>query len=171
MAKYHQIQDKMWTDMRFRSWDMYVRYIFITLIANPGAELCGVQEQNIDTLHELTAMPKEFIQEALAELVRQERIIISQTTQEIAVVNYIKHNVTASPKQHTAVIRQFESVKDKTLLPNITGATKFLPRLKQLIKQVIPTRKQPDELSTYDRTQLRIHTTAALADLRTASFS
>ena len=171
MAKYHQVQDKMYDDLDFLSWSSQVKHIFMVLITNPRARLCGVQENNVDTLHRYSSLPKDEIQEALAFLVGAGKIVISQTTQEIAVVNYIKHNVNESPKQHTAVMREFESVKDKSLLPSITGATKFLPILKQMIKQAIPKRKQPNELSSFEQAQLRKNINAARAELRSASFS
>lgn len=168
MAKFAQIQTKMYDDLEFNTWTANVRFLWMVLITNPNASLCGVQENNAQSLARYTGLTEEEIKQALKFLVERRKIVISQTSQEIAIVHWIRHNVTNSPKQRTAVESQLNAVKDKSLLHYIEGASNYLPKLRQLPRPQPPTRKLPDEYSTFDRTKLQQSTSAALAQLRAA---
>lgn len=169
MAKFAQIQTKMYDDLEFNTWAANVRFLWMVLITNPNASLCGVQENNAQSLARYTGLTEAEIKEALKFLVERRKIVISQTSQEIAIVHWIRHNVTNSPKQRTAVETQLNAVKDKSLLHYIEGASDYLPKLKQIPRpQQQPTRKLPDEYSIFDRTKLQQSTSAAIAELRTA---
>ena len=171
MAKFQQIQVKMYDDLEFTSWSANVRFVWMVLLTNPNASLCGVQENNAQSLARYTGLTPEQVSEAIAFLVQQRKIVCSQKTNEIVICKWIKHNVTSSPKQRSAVQKQLESVKDKSLLHYLEGASEYLPSLKLLSKPQPqqPQRKLPDELSSYERIQLQKVTRQARAEIRAAA--
>lgn len=169
MAKYQQIQVKMYDDLEYNTWTANVRFVWMVLLTNPNASLCGIQENNVQSLTRYTGLQPSEVEEALRFLVEKRKIVISKFSQEIAIVKWIPHNVTASPKQKAAVKKQLLAVKDKLLLQHLEGVQDYLPSVKQSSLPQLqhnPNRKLPDEYSTFERLKLQQVTLAALAQHR-----
>ena len=119
MAKYRQLHTTFWDDPLILDLTPEQKYFYIYLLTNPNVKQCGIYEisikqisyhtgYNIDTIHNLLDLFEEL-----------GKIIHSKSTNEIAVVNFLKYNSSESPTVKKCIEKDLKNVKNKDLIQSL----------------------------------------------------
>jgi hypothetical protein len=127
MAKYQYVQTEFWHDLHVAKWTPVVKLVFLYLLTNPRAHQCGVQENNAESIAMQTGLQEPEVVEALNFLEKVRKIKVSATTHEIAICNWLKHNMTKSPKVRTCIANGLKSVKNRELIKHLRDVQAILP--------------------------------------------
>jgi len=119
MAKYRQLHTSFWNDPLILDLTPEQKYFYIYLLTNPNVKQCGIYEISIRQITYHTGYNKDTIEKLLDMFQDINKIVISKKTNEIALVNFLKYNYSASPTIKKCIEKDFESVKNKELIKYI----------------------------------------------------
>ena len=119
MAKYRQIHTTFWNDPLILDLTPEQKYFYIYLLTNPNVKQCGIYEISVRQITYHTGYNKETIEKLLELFVNLNKIVISKKTNEIALVNFLKYNYSASPTTKKCIEKDLEGVKNKELIKYI----------------------------------------------------
>lgn len=115
MAIYRNIQTSFWTDSKVTDdFTMQEKYLFLYLLTNPHTNLCGCYEISKKQIAFDTDMPKEAIEESLKRLAEYEVAFYSDSTKEVLIVNWSRHNWSQSKgdKMRVPLEKEIKNIKD-----------------------------------------------------------
>jgi len=94
MARDHaRIQVAIWRNRGFRALTRDAQYLYLTVVSQPGLSYCGVLDWRPSRIAALSADGDEAaIVSALSELVERRFIHVDESTEELAVRTYMKHD-------------------------------------------------------------------------------
>ena len=119
MAKYRQLHTTFWDDPLILDLTPEQKYFYIYLLTNPNVKQCGIYEISIRQITYHTGYNKETIDKLLELFVGLNKIVISKDTNEIAIINFLKYNYSASPTIKKCIDKDLAAVKNKELLKYI----------------------------------------------------
>ena len=119
MAKYRQLHTTFWDDPLILDLTHEKKYFYIYLLTNPNVKQCGIYEISIRQITYHTGYNKETIDKLLELFVGLNKIVISKDTNEIAIINFLKYNYSASPTIKKCIDKDLAAVKNKELLKYI----------------------------------------------------
>tara|TARA_Y100001973_G_C5194546_1_gene333318 strand:- start:1611 stop:2405 length:795 start_codon:yes stop_codon:yes gene_type:complete len=119
MAKYRQIHTTFWNDPLILDLTPEQKYFYLYLLTNPNVKQCGIYEISIRQMTYHTGYNTETIEKLLDMFVKLNKIVLSKKTNEIALINFLKYNYSASPKVKTCVEKELDEVKNKDLIKYI----------------------------------------------------
>ena len=116
MAIYKQIQAKFWQNDFVLDLTSEERYFYLYLITNTMTTLCGIYRFNLKLAVLETGLSSEVINKHLNTFESSKKIIISKTSKEIIIVNWLKHNSKLNKRTISTINAELKEVKDKELL-------------------------------------------------------
>tara|TARA_R100000664_G_scaffold16331_1_gene25077 strand:- start:1696 stop:2466 length:771 start_codon:yes stop_codon:yes gene_type:complete len=119
MAKYRQLHTTFWNDPLILDLTPEQKYFYIYLLTNPNVKQCGIYEISVRQITYHTGYNKETIEKLLELFVNLNKIVISKKTNEIALVNFLKYNYSASPTIKKCIEKDLDDVKNKELIKYI----------------------------------------------------
>jgi hypothetical protein len=119
MAKYRQIHTTFWNDPLILDLTPEQKYFYIYLITNPNVKQCGIYEISIRQITYHTVYNKETVEKLLELFVSLNKIVLSKKTNEIAIINFLKYNYSASPTVKKCIEKELDEVKNKELIKYI----------------------------------------------------
>ena len=119
MAKYRQIHTTFWNDPLILDLTPEQKYFYLYLLTNPNVKQAGIYEISIRQITYHTGYNKETVEKLLELFVGLNKIVISKKTNEIAIVNFLKYNYSASPTVKKCIEKELEEVKNKDLIKYI----------------------------------------------------
>ena len=127
MAKYIQIHTTFWNDPLILDLTPEQKYFYLYLLTNPNVKQCGIYEISIRQMTYHTGYNRETIEKLLDMFVELNKIVISKETNEIALVNFLKYNYSASPTVRKCIEKDLKNVKNKDLLQSMMIAQYLYP--------------------------------------------
>lgn len=97
------------------------RYFFLYLLTNPNTKQCGIYHLPIRTMTFELGFTSEKIKALLDKFENQyKNIVYSYTTNEVAILNFLKHSIIKGGKPVEDCLRkELEEVKDKKLITKV----------------------------------------------------
>lgn len=117
MAKYRNLQTKFWVDPFIVSLTPEQKFIYIYWLTNPYCTQCGIYEITKRQMSFDTGYNVDTIEKFISFFEDSGKIKYSNTTSELCLINFIKHNSNNSPKVLSCIKRELSEVKDKELIP------------------------------------------------------
>lgn len=113
---FRTIDTNFWTDIKVSD-DLTSneRYFFLYLLTNPATNLIGCYELSFRKASIDTGLTTDDVKAALNKLIELNIAKYDSDTKEVLVVNWLKHNLTDSPKMRAGVSKQLLNIKSKEL--------------------------------------------------------
>ncbi len=121
MAKYRTIQTKFWSDPFIMELTPEQKFFYIYLITNPATTQCGIYEISIKKMAFETGYNTDTIEKLIDIFTENKKMIYCRETNEVCLVNFLRHNSSSSPKIMACINKELEEVKNKELIPLIYG--------------------------------------------------
>ena len=116
MAVYRQLQTSFWQDEFVTELTTEERYFYIYIMTNSRTTQCGIYRFNIKMAEYETGCNRETIERLLARFADYGRLLLSKSTTEIMIVNWVKYNFINSRNTLLCMNKELKEVKDKLLL-------------------------------------------------------
>lgn len=116
------------------------RYFFLYLMTNPHTTQLGIYPLNTRVMAFETGYSLETIENLLARFEITHQVICrSKQTNEIAILNYLKHSIVKGGVPVEELLKkEISSVKDKELLIIVHDHIKDYPNLNATVKKLLP---------------------------------
>jgi len=121
MAIYRNFYTQFWDDDFILDLSKDERYLYFYLITNPKTTLSGIYELPYKVIEFHTSLNKVQIDRLLESLEKKEKIIYDKTTNEVCIRNWLKYNITKSPKLVVSLEKSFKDVKNQNLIQFLNG--------------------------------------------------
>lgn len=97
------------------------RYFFLYLLTNPNTKQCGIYHLPIRTISYETGYSDDAIRKLLDKFQNNyKNIVYSYDTNEIAILNFLKHSIVKGGKPVEDCLRkELEEVKDRSLIKEV----------------------------------------------------
>ena len=120
-----KIQVKFWQDDFVLELTPEERYFYMYLITNTTSNACGIYKFNLKLAVLETGLSTEAINGHLHTFKSLGKIIISNSSKEIMLVNWLKHNCKMNKKTIKIINSELKEVKDKELLSHFLETCKL----------------------------------------------
>jgi hypothetical protein len=112
MAAYRHIHVTFWSDPFILELTPEEKYFYLYLMTNPHTTQCGVYELPSRIIELETGYNRETIAKLLNRFEGYGKIKYDDKTTEVFLVNWLKFNLTSSPKVIGCIRRELENVKN-----------------------------------------------------------
>ena len=119
MNGYKQIKVNFWQNDFVTGLIPEERYFYMYLITNTMTTQCGIYKFNMKLAELETGYCQETIQKYLKNFEESGKIKISETSKEIMIVNWFKHNFKGSKKYIADINKELREVKDKEFIKQL----------------------------------------------------
>lgn len=113
MAVYRQIQITFWQDGFVLELTLEEKYFYLYLMSNSKTTQCGIYELPKKIIEIETGYNRETVEKLLKRFIEYGKILYSQETQEIMLLNWIKYNGSNSPKVKSKIEKELKEIKYK----------------------------------------------------------
>ena len=121
MAKFRNVSVKFWSDPFIETLTPEQKYFFLYLITNEHTSQCGIYEISLRQMSFETGYNLDTVNKLMLFFIDKGKIKYSESTKELAIKNFVKHNPQGSPKVKKFVEKELETVKDRVLIGYIYG--------------------------------------------------
>ena len=118
---YRKIHDDFWTDPDLEDLEPEQKFFYLYLITNPRVNQIGLYEFSLRRAAFETGYSIDRVSELLKYFEKAGKVVSSEETKEILVVNFYYHNKSSSPKMKIHVESLLKEVKDTSLIQYISG--------------------------------------------------
>ena len=120
-GKFCIVRPTFWSDDLIEKFDNDEKFFFLYLLTNPECKQAGIFRLPVRTIiFHLETWTEEKVKATLDKFEKLNRIIYNHDTQEIAILNYLKHSVIAGGKPIAdCVDRDLSLVKDTALIQKV----------------------------------------------------
>jgi hypothetical protein len=119
MATYRKLHTTFWTDPFVEDLSQEQKLFYLYLITNTKTKQSGIYEITKKYIAYETGFGIKEVTELLQFFVEKGKVLYSETTNEIAITNWTKHNQSASPKVLECILKDLKDVKDITLIKEL----------------------------------------------------
>jgi len=116
MAIYRKVQTNFWGDPFIADLTPEQKYFYIYLLTNEKTRQCGIYEISIKQIVFDTGYNHDTVKKLLEHFEKCGKLRYSDTTNEIALRNWPKHNNTASATVQQCVNKELAEVKNRDLI-------------------------------------------------------
>jgi hypothetical protein len=116
MATYRKLHTTFWTDPFVEDLTQEQKLFYLYLITNTKTKQSGIYEITKKYMEFETGFRIEKISELITDFVNKGKILYSEKTNEIAIVNWVKHNLSISHSVLKCIETDLYEVKDKDLV-------------------------------------------------------
>jgi hypothetical protein len=119
MATYRKLHTTFWTDPFVENLTQEQKLFYLYLITNTKTKQSGIYEITKKYMAFETGFSIKEITELIAYFVNDDKILYSETTNEIGIVNWVKHNLSLSHSVLKCIETDLYEVKDKELIKTL----------------------------------------------------
>jgi len=119
MATYRKLHTTFWTDPFVESLTQEQKLFYLYLITNTKTKQSGIYEITKKYMAFETGFSVKEITELITHFVNDGKILYSERTNEIAIVNCVKHNFSFSHSVLKCIETDLYEVKDKELVKTL----------------------------------------------------
>jgi hypothetical protein len=116
MATYRKLHTTFWTDPFVENLTQQQKLFYLYLITNTKTKQSGIYEITKKYMEFETGFSIGEVSELIAYFVNDGKILYSEKTNEIAIVNWVKHNLSISHSVLKCIETDLYEVKDKDLV-------------------------------------------------------
>lgn len=116
MAIYRHIHIDYWQDGFILDLTPEEKYFYIYLMTNSKTSQCGIYELPKRIIETETGYNRETVEKLIKRFEEYKKIVYCNETKEVFLKNWIKHNMTQSPKVKRCIEKELKEVKSKVLL-------------------------------------------------------
>jgi hypothetical protein len=116
MATYRKLHTTFWTDPFVENLTQEQKLFYLYLITNTKTKQSGIYEITKKYMAFETGFSIKEITELITHFVNDGKILYSEITNEIAIVNWVKHNFSFSHSVLKCIETDLYEVKDKQLI-------------------------------------------------------
>jgi hypothetical protein len=116
VAVFRKINTSFWQDPLVLDLTPEEKYFYLYLMTNTKTNQCGIYEIPKKVMEMETGYNRETVDKLINRFVDYGKIIHSQDTNEIMIVNWIKYNGSTSPKVISRVESELKEIKNKDLV-------------------------------------------------------
>lgn len=129
MADFRQIKTRTWSDSWFASLPADYKLLFLYLITNNHASVCGLYELSIRVASFETGLDRETVRRGIEVFIEAEKVAYDFDAGVVWVINMWKHQGTRSPKLRDRIKADIEAV------PNCALKSRFLELFTKIIEK------------------------------------
>lgn len=111
MAMFRQFQTSFWSDNYIGDLSPNQKLLYVYILTNEKTTQCGVYEFSMRYAQLETGLDKAEIEQIINEFVKSGKIRYSKETNEILIINWLKHNSARSPKVAAVVDKEIRNIK------------------------------------------------------------
>ena len=119
MATYRKLHTTFWTDPFVENLTQEQKLFYLYLITNTKTKQSGIYEITKKYMAFETGFGIKEITELITHFVNDGKILYSEITNEIAIVNWVKHNFSFSHSVLKCIETDLYEVKDKELIKTL----------------------------------------------------
>jgi hypothetical protein len=116
MAAFRKISVSFWSDSFVGELTPEQKYFYLYLMTNDKTTQCGIYETSIRKICFDTGYNSETVQKLIDFFQEKNKIRWSKSTNEIALLNWVKFNDSNSPKVMACVEKELKQVKNRVLI-------------------------------------------------------
>ena len=116
MATYRKLHTTFWTDPFVEDLTQEQKLFYLYLITNTKTKQSGIYEITKRYMEFETGFSIEKITQLITDFVNKGKILYSERTNEIAIVNWVKHNLSLSHSVLKCIETDLYEIKDKDLI-------------------------------------------------------
>ncbi len=116
MAVYRQVHTTFWQDPEMLEYDPEEKYFYLYLMTNPHTTQCGIYEISKKLMSVELGYSIDTVSILLDKFIDMDKILYSEETKEIFLINWLKYNSLKSPKVMSCVEKELKTVKNKDFL-------------------------------------------------------
>lgn len=124
MTKYRSVQVSFWQDSFVLDLTPEEKYFYLYLMTNPKATQIGIYELPLKVMELETGYNRETVVKLLNRFVDYKKVVYSNETKEIMLLNWVKHNWNTSPKVITRVNIELKNIKEEKFIKLYHDAVK-----------------------------------------------
>ena len=111
MAVYRQVHVTFWQDDFVLNLTPEEKFFYLYLMTNSKTTQCGIYEIPKKVIEFETGYNGETVEKLLQRFTKYKKILYSEDTNEIMVMNWVKYNGSHSPRVKTLIYKELRSVK------------------------------------------------------------
>lgn len=119
MAEYRQVQCSFWDDAFVLGLTPEEKYFFLYLMTNPKTSQCGAYELPLRVAEFQTGFNSETVNKLFARFNEFGKVVYDAKTQEVYLVNWLRHNWIDSPKVIPRVLSDANKLKSNRIRKEI----------------------------------------------------
>lgn len=116
MAIYRQVQTSFWQDPEMVEYEPEEKYFYLYLMTNPHTTQCGIYEISLKLMSVELGYPIDTVSILLQKFIDRGKILYSDGTKEVFLLNWLKYNSLKSPKVMACIEKELKDVKCKGFL-------------------------------------------------------
>lgn len=116
MAVYRHIHIDYWQDGFVLDLTPEEKYFYIYLMTNSKTSQCGIYELPKRIIETETGYNRETVEKLITRFEEYEKVVYSESTKEIFLKNWLKHNKVISPKVKKCVEKELSNIKSIDLI-------------------------------------------------------
>lgn len=140
---YAKLYGAIWRDPDWRALDAHAQRLYLLIVSQPEITNCGVVPYVPVRWSRMAAdTPLELLFALAEELERHRFIVVDDTTSEVLVRSFVKHDkVAEQPKLVPAALRQYDEIQSSVIRTTLANS---YPDLFQLRPEETPAKKATD---------------------------
>ncbi|NFV11675.1 DnaD domain protein [Clostridium sporogenes] len=116
MAKYRQLYTEFWNDSFVLELDPEEKYFYTYLLTNPNTSQCGIYELPKKIIEMQTGYKGQTVDRLLKKFQEYKKIIYSEETKEIIILNWAKYNEPNNINAIKCVNKELKKIKNKDFI-------------------------------------------------------
>jgi len=121
MAVFRKIHTSFWSDPFTSELDSEKKLFYLYLLTNEKTKQCGIYEISKKQICFDTGYNINTVSKLLEYFIKNGKIMYSESTNEIAIKNWVKYNYSTSPKVVTCIQSELKLVKNRVLIEYQNG--------------------------------------------------
>ncbi|MEG2787932.1 MAG: DnaD domain protein [Romboutsia sp.] len=113
MAVYRHVHIDFWQDGFVLDLTPEEKYFYMYLMTNSKTSQCGIYELPKRIIETETGYNRETVEKLIARFKEYGKIVYSEDTKEIFLLNWMKHNKANSPKVKKCIEKELSKIKNK----------------------------------------------------------
>lgn len=121
MAIFRKLHVTFWSDSFTSELSNDKKLFYIYLLTNERTTQCGIYEITKRQIAFDFGCSIDTVSKLLEYFIKQDKIMYNYDTNEIAIKNWGKYNISASPKVQSCVNKELTKIKDTVLIQYVSG--------------------------------------------------
>jgi hypothetical protein len=125
MATFRKVHTSFWTDPFVENLTDKQKLFYLYLITNTKTKQCGIYEISKKYIAYETGFSISEVTDLLNYFISIDKVIYSEKTNEIGIVNWYKYNWSDSPKTIACIKKELLDVKDTSFIEHLYSTDKL----------------------------------------------
>ncbi|HDK7160304.1 TPA: DnaD domain protein [Clostridium botulinum] len=119
MAKYRQLYTEFWKDGFVVELEPEEKYFYLYLLTNANTSQCGIYELPKKIIENETGYNRETVNNLIKKFEEYKKIIYSEETKEIIILNWVKYNEPNNINAIKCVNKELKKIKNRNFVKEL----------------------------------------------------